>query len=134
MSTPSIRSYLEAAAYLGESPSKGTNQRATRVVRLSDTAISIRYHNTDVVTFYHPDSPEGKAGHVATIRMGGFATPTTVDRINRHAPEGVTAYLFEGRIDVVQYLGGGESDALLLREPTDSFRVLSVPEPTVPRT
>ena len=124
MSTPSIRSYLEAAAYLGESPSKGTNQRATRVVRLSDTAISIRYHNTDVVTFYHPDSPEGKAGHVATIRMGGFATPTTVDRINRHAPEGVTADLLGDAVRVLYFDAAGDViDSEHMQGPSDLFRV-----------
>jgi hypothetical protein len=84
---PRIRSYEEAARFLGTSSSRGTGQRGTRIVRLTETEVAVRYHNTDVVVYHHPIESELR-NRVATISTGGWLTKTTVDRINEYAPEG----------------------------------------------
>lgn len=74
--TPDIRSYDQAARYLG---SKATRPLyyATRVNRRG-TAIAITHHATDIIT-YHP------LGDVV-IDTAGWHTVTTKARLNRHLP------------------------------------------------
>jgi hypothetical protein len=86
MNRPTIRSYEDAAMFLGQSPERGTGQRGTKVLRLTPTEIAVRYHQTDVVIYHHPVGDS-----LATITAGGYATDTTVRRINEYAPEGVHA-------------------------------------------
>jgi hypothetical protein len=83
---PRIRSYEEAALFLGDRNERDTGQRGTSVLRLTPTEIAVRYHNTDVVIYHHPVT-----GKVATIDSGGWSSPTTVSRINEYCPEGWTA-------------------------------------------
>jgi hypothetical protein len=85
-----IRSYAEAARFLGRSDERGTGQRGTVVVRLTASAIAVRYHNTDVVTYHHPAT-----GRVATLDNGGYRTPTTVSRINEYCPDEYGAELYD---------------------------------------
>lgn len=86
---PTIRSYAEAAQFLERSTERSTGQRGTSVIRLTPTEIAVRYHNTDVVVYHHPQIPD----KVATIDHGGWLTPTTAARINEYAPEGVKVTL-----------------------------------------
>jgi hypothetical protein len=88
MSRPRIKSYEEAARFLGRHTERPTGQRGTWVVRLTPTEIAVRYHNTDVVIYHHPVT-----GKLATIGNGGWFTPTTASRITEYAPEGVVAEL-----------------------------------------
>lgn len=95
---PTIRSYAEAAKFLATSRQRSTGQRGTVVLRLSPTAIAVRYHNTDVVTYYHPEVGQ----KVASINTGGWTTDTTLARINEYAPEGVRVMRAEdGKVWVV---------------------------------
>lgn len=82
---PTIKSYEEAALFLGQSNERGTGQRGTKILRLTPTEIAVRYHNTDVVIYHHPQI----VGKVATIDSGGWNSPTTMNRINEYAPFGL---------------------------------------------
>ena len=77
-----IKSYEEAARFLGQTNSRSTGQRGTWVIRLTPTEIAVRYHQTDVVTYHHPMI----ADKLATIDCGGWQTKTTAERIKEYAP------------------------------------------------
>jgi hypothetical protein len=73
-----MHTYNEAAQYLGSKNERpvGTG-RATRIRRLENGDIAIRYHRTDVVT-YHADG-------TTTLNSGGYLTHTTKERINEYS-------------------------------------------------
>lgn len=118
-----VKSYEEAAHALGQSPERGTGQRGTKIVRLSPVAIAVRYHHTDVVTYYHPEVADYRGK--ATIRSGGWGTHTTVDRINEYAPEGVYAELAEWNREAQSY------DAVIVVAPGETHTLRSVHDEAV---
>lgn len=86
MPRPTIRSYEQAAHFLGPADSRRPGGRFTTVLRLTPTTIAVRYHNTDVVIYHHPETNK-----LATIGAGGYVGEATARRINDYAPEGITA-------------------------------------------
>tara|TARA_B100001564_G_scaffold149595_1_gene125795 strand:+ start:25 stop:327 length:303 start_codon:yes stop_codon:yes gene_type:complete len=50
----------------------------TRARILPDGSVAFQLHSTDVVTIHDDDS--------ATLRTGGWNSPTTKERINRYSP------------------------------------------------
>jgi hypothetical protein len=77
-----IRSYDEAHAYLGGRRKRRTRHRETYLVRVSPTAIAVRYHQTDVVTYFHPST-----GKEPEVKDGGWAFKSTHRRIAQYRPE-----------------------------------------------
>lgn len=68
------RSYVEAAAYLGRKSDRPIGgSRNTRIIRRSASAVAIRLHHTDVVTF--------NADGSALLDNGGWSTMTTHARM-----------------------------------------------------
>lgn len=87
-----FNNFLEASTYLGQkedrpAPSKMGSPRATRIIRLNDNKIGLRYHNTDVVV-YEPDW--------MSLYSGGWFTVTTKARINAALPNNVTLWQEKG--------------------------------------
>lgn len=79
-----FKSFEDAASYLGNKDDKKFplgSPRNTRVMRLNDHKIAVRYCWTNVVT-YTPES--------ITLNAGGYYTVTTKKRINDSVP--VTVY------------------------------------------
>lgn len=81
----SMQSYTEADEFLGQRTSKkvghNTWARRLRVPTETDTPefdIAVRYHETDIVTYHHDGT--------ITVHDGGWATATTVNRINMLTP------------------------------------------------
>lgn len=75
-----MRTYSEASEFLGTRQHRrhiGAG-RSTWIERRSDVAIAVRYHGTDVVTYYRNGSIE--------LRSGGHHTVTTKRRINQFSP------------------------------------------------
>lgn len=99
MTRPTIQTYQQADAFLGRARSLSTGQRGTRVERVSDTVITVWYHDTPVVTYYRP----GTRNRVATIDTAGWKTPTTISRIQEYAPEGIEVWTagIEGEVEMV---------------------------------
>lgn len=65
----------------------------TVLYRHANGDIAVRLHNTDVVTFHHPN---GERSGQVTFSTGGWHTATTKERINRYAPAFVKVYQAKG--------------------------------------
>lgn len=79
---PTPKNYEQAERLLTErsryqdKPVKLANN--TYLHRVADDAIAVRFHATDVVTFY--------ADNVTELDSGGYRTQTTLERLNRYLP------------------------------------------------
>src|SRR5687767_4430618 len=93
-----MKSYSEAAAFLGRKASRPLPGRSTRMERRGDAAIAVRYHDTDIVTFWGDGS--------LTVNSGGFRTVTTKARINEYTPIRVS------QKRGLWYVGHGENIAM----------------------
>jgi hypothetical protein len=71
-----MKTFQQLAEILGTKQNRPYGKN-TRMIRLCPDRITIRFHQTDVVTF-HSD------GRVV-LNSGGFKTPTTKDRISTHS-------------------------------------------------
>lgn len=76
--TPTIRTYEQATAWLGRRDERTLYLRATRLHRRSASTIAVRYHETDVVTY--------QADGWITLRTNGWYTNTTMSRMEQFAP------------------------------------------------
>lgn len=89
-----MRTYHEAAAYLGAKEDRPLPGRATRIHRREDGSIGIRYQSTDVV-IYHPSKR-------ITLQTGGWQSATTKGRINEYTSARIYAskgiWYFQGGI------------------------------------
>jgi hypothetical protein len=83
-----IRNYAQADAYLGRKAERPLPGRATRIRRVNDSTIAIRYHDTDVVTY--------QADGSALLNTGGWRTLTTKDRMNTYGPKSVAIWQERG--------------------------------------
>lgn len=79
-----LLSYIER----GRNPDYRTLMNNTKAIRHDDNSISVRLHNTDVLT-YHEDGS-------VTYNTGGWYTVTTKDRFNRYGPNGFGVYSDKG--------------------------------------
>jgi len=73
-----IKTYESASDYLGTKESRPLPGRSTRLMRMSDICIVVRYHSTNVVSYY-------KSGEIV-LDTGGWWTVTTKARLNEYAP------------------------------------------------
>lgn len=70
-------SYTEVNQWMGKKTSRpATHGRSTRIERRDSGGIAVKYHDTDVVTYY-PDK--------IVLNSGGYHTVTTKARINEYA-------------------------------------------------
>lgn len=72
-----LRSYADAIAFLKGKEQRKIGHKCYLVLRGND-AVAVRYHNTDIVTYY----PNGSIN----INNGGYRTVTTKRNINRYSP------------------------------------------------
>ena len=75
---PTIRNYVQAAAYLGSKWHRPLHGRSTSLERLNDSTIAVKYHYTNVVEY--------SSNGLITIRTNGYETVTTKRKINEYAP------------------------------------------------
>lgn len=74
-----MRNYFAAQTFLGGREYRTVPSiRSTTVEKLNEDAIALRYHGTNVVTYY-------RNGDCA-LRSGGWHTVTTKARINDYSP------------------------------------------------
>ena len=71
-----MKTYQQASDYLGSKQDRPLSGRSTRLLRLNDSTIAVRYHSTNVVTYH-------KNGFV-TVNSDGYRTVTTKARINEY--------------------------------------------------
>jgi len=73
-----LKSYIDLDQYLAKGKNKNDRPLAnnTRVVRLSDSSIGIKLHNTIILTFFANDWIQ--------FNTGGWKTITTRERMNRY--------------------------------------------------
>jgi len=78
---PAIMNYTQAATYIAAGRNK-TNRplpgNGTRLIRRDSDTITVRYHNTDVVTFHRDGS--------YSFDRGGMLSRTTANRIETYSP------------------------------------------------
>jgi hypothetical protein len=79
----SISTYAEAKKFLGNKSERkvGYNTFAQQKARDGQTVIAVRYHDTDIVTYYEDGS--------IILDSGGWATSTTVNRMHHLTPANV---------------------------------------------
>jgi len=101
---PRIPSYAEAVKVLNGRTTRRLNHN-TKIERRGDTAIAIKLHDTDIVTWVTTD-----AGDVVILDHGGWPTMVTKDRINHCLPDGwyldgscVSGFYLEGDIHQSPY-------------------------------
>lgn len=75
-----IDCYQDASEYLGKKTDRPLSGRSTRIVRNADDSISVRYHDTNVVTY-----TRGNDSRIV-LNSGGFKSSTTKARINEYTP------------------------------------------------
>jgi hypothetical protein len=96
-------SYYSASLWMGSKTDRPfPHGRATRVVKREDNGIAIRYHETQVVTYY-PDR--------IVLDSGGYHTLTTKARINE-ALSALDCHVSLSQIKGVWYLSGLEKNPL----------------------
>lgn len=81
-----MNSWITLLSYIerGRNPNYRTLMNNTVAIRHDDDSISVRLHNTDVLT-YHENG-------LVTYGTGGWYTVTTKDRFNRYGPNGFSVY------------------------------------------
>lgn len=72
---PTIRSYTDASAFLGNRAKRNV-EYATVLHRIDGDSIAVRYHSTDIVTYYQSGQ--------TVLTSGSWHSPTTKDRLNRY--------------------------------------------------
>lgn len=82
----SLLDYLSKGHNKDERPIKG--KRATWVVRPNDHSVAIRYHHTDVITFYSDGTVK--------LYAGRWQSATTKARMNQHLPHHFQVYQKDG--------------------------------------
>jgi hypothetical protein len=70
-----MRDFVKASEFLGKKTSRPLENH-TRIERRAENSIAIKYHDTDIVTYF----PDGRI----IVNTGGWKTKTTKDRINRY--------------------------------------------------
>lgn len=79
-----MKTYEQAAAFLAAGRSKTYRPlpgRSTSIIRVDDTTIAIRYHDTNVVTYF--------ASGDVRLESGGWRTLTTKDRMCEYSPASI---------------------------------------------
>lgn len=72
-----MTNYIQAKEYLKNKTDRPLPGKATRLQTRPDGGIAVRYHNTDVVTYY-PDR--------IVITHGGWQSRTTAMRVQEYVP------------------------------------------------
>jgi hypothetical protein len=76
-----ISSHLEASLFLGGRSERTLAHNTAVWLNASNGATHVRYHRTDIVSFY----PSG----AIVLRSGGYETSTTRERIRKLLPDGL---------------------------------------------
>jgi len=103
-----INTYETASNFLGSKEDRPLPGRSTRLHRLSDSSIAVRYHWTNVVTYHDDGSIE--------LDSGGHHTSTTKARINKYSPVHVYQRNFEWIVDFTMDDSTEFSDGMIVEE------------------
>lgn len=105
---PTIKNFNDANNYLGKK-SERPLECNTRLIRLDDLAIGVKYHDTIIVTYYkHRDD--------VLLNSGGWQTLTTRDRMERYTTVRIAQRKFKWYVngDDVKNIWDAENDQKLL--------------------
>lgn len=119
MNQPEIKTYKQAAEFLQAGRNKNDRPleaSSTRLIRIDDDTIAVRYHYTDVVT-YHRDGSY-------TFNRGGYHTDTTWRRIEQYSP----IRIVEGEVNATwswhrENIRNGPED-WLLQHPRGNYKTI----------
>jgi hypothetical protein len=89
----SVRNWDQADKYIGLKPARPIGHN-TKLIRRDDGAISVQYHNTNVVVYLPAGLVDPRPA--TTLHDGGWKTSTTKERINAFCPAGFTVWQARG--------------------------------------